>query len=80
VWIALWLAQWRMLRDGPSSLPDSSLVNRFGGWFKVGQASCPTARSRRFHGWFGQDRPGGWPGGTVRGDSSLDDCFTGKIR
>ena len=46
------LAQPRMLRDGPGGLPDGSLGYRFGGWFEVCPASCPTARSWRFGGGF----------------------------
>jgi len=47
------LARRRMLRDGLGSLPDCpSVVYRFGRWFDVGPASCPTARSRCFGGWF----------------------------
>jgi len=42
----------RMIQDGPGSLPDGSLVYRFGGWFEVGPACCPTASSRRFGRWF----------------------------
>jgi len=40
------------VRDWPGGLPDGSLVYRFGGWFEVGPASCPTARSRHFGGGF----------------------------
>ena len=113
------LARRRMLRDGPSGLPDCLLVHCFRGWFGWRWARC---LARRLTGgasadgstharWRARqlayivsirDGPGGLsngslvslqricpsadslirdgPGGPVRGDGSLDDCFTGKIR
>jgi len=44
---------WRMVRDGPSILPDGSLAAlRRRIQFETGPASYPTARSQRFGGWF----------------------------
>ena len=34
--------------------------------FEMGLASCPTARSRRYGGWFGRDGPGVLPGGSLK--------------
>ena len=50
------LARRRMLRDGPSGLPDSSLVYHCGGWFEACPVSCQVARSRRFGGGFDSRR------------------------
>ena len=83
------------VQDGPGGLPDGSLVYRFGGWFEVGLASCPTACSRRFGRGFDSRQArrlarqlahGASPDGSVEmGPSVLpggsrDNCFTGKIR
>jgi len=44
---------WRMVRGGPRVLPDGSLAAlRRRIRFETGPASCPTARSRPFGGWF----------------------------
>ena len=59
---ARWLAYIVSIRDGPSGLPNGSLV--------ILRRICPSAD--------GSIREG--PGGLVRSDVSLDDCFTGKIR
>jgi len=48
-----------------NGLSNGSIVYHFGGWLKVGPASCPTARSCRFGGWFGSGGP------SVLLDSSL---------
>ena len=57
-------------QDGPRVLPDGSFavlrrVGKDGALFGVSENRCI---------------PGGWPGVAVRGDGSLDNCLTGKIR
>jgi len=72
----------RMVRRMPSGVPDGLRISFR---FETGPAACPTARSCRFGGsalrrMVRFEMGPRWPGGPVRGDGSLDDCFTGKIR